>query len=309
MTFVVIENLKGFSQSRPPIVVFMVCLGAFAVALITFAYIVKVRDMPNPDMTEDWNSFLQSFSDVEFCVLSNSSDFVTESTSSATGTSSLPTKKMSEVLKDIETTTFKPITKENEGVVNISLSMLVEMTPTVDFVSIPHNITYLSTTLSGRQLGLNGHVADQVMNVTFTLPFEWNTTKCTGEDCITIPIYTCISFQAPESFFPKTSQPDRCVSSAEGGIEYRVKMVGHKTRQNVMRCEKRPVIQVRYQLDPSLTVMLSLNDRSLINLHLMHTSYFLFVMVITMFCYALVRGRPSKGKVVHYIEKVPTSSA
>lgn len=36
------------------------------------------------------------------------------------------------------------------------------------------------------------------------------------------------------------------------------------------------------------------DDRSLINLHLMHTSYFLFVMVITMFCYAVIKGRPSK---------------
>lgn len=36
------------------------------------------------------------------------------------------------------------------------------------------------------------------------------------------------------------------------------------------------------------------DDRSLINLHLMHTSYFLFVMVITMFCYAVIRGRPIK---------------
>lgn len=26
----------------------------------------------------------------------------------------------------------------------------------------------------------------------------------------------------------------------------------------------------------------------------MHTSYFLFVMVITMFCYAVIKGRPSK---------------
>lgn len=38
----------------------------------------------------------------------------------------------------------------------------------------------------------------------------------------------------------------------------------------------------------------SQDDRSLINLHLMHTSYFLFVMVITMFCYAVIKGRPGK---------------
>lgn len=41
-------------------------------------------------------------------------------------------------------------------------------------------------------------------------------------------------------------------------------------------------------------VRLFQDDRSLINLHLMHTSYFLFVMVITMFCYAVIKGRPGK---------------
>ena len=40
-------------------------------------------------------------------------------------------------------------------------------------------------------------------------------------------------------------------------------------------------------------------DRSVINLHLMHTSYFLFVMMVTLFCYAIIRGRPSKVKVVY----------
>lgn len=40
-------------------------------------------------------------------------------------------------------------------------------------------------------------------------------------------------------------------------------------------------------------------DRSLINLHLMHTSYFLFVMVITLFCYGLIKGHPAKVKAFH----------
>lgn len=52
---------------------------------------------------------------------------------------------------------------------------------------------------------------------------------------------------------------------------------------------------VYYALNLKLTVMVPNDDRSLINLHLMHTSYFLFVMgVITMFCYAVTKGRPSK---------------
>lgn len=54
------------------------------------------------------------------------------------------------------------------------------------------------------------------------------------------------------------------------------------------------------------------DDRSLINLHLMHTSYFLFVMVITMFCYAVVKGRPGKVRQTNpdfCPEKVPQAPA
>ncbi|KAK6190961.1 hypothetical protein SNE40_002717 [Patella caerulea] len=304
MAITMVENLRGFSQSRPPIVVFMICLGAFAVALITFAYIVKVKDFPNPDMAEDWNTFLESFADVEFCVMSNSSDYVTESSSSPTPSSS---DKISKLTQDLMPTTPSN-TPQQEGVVNVSLQMLVEMQPTTDFVSIPHNVTYLSTTLTGNQLGLQGNVANLDVNVTFTLPFEWNTTRCIDEECDPVKILTCISFQAPVSFFPRTSRPKQCPAVVEGGVEYHVKMIGFSGRKNKVWCRSRPVIQMKYKLDPTLTVMLSLHDRSVINLHLMHTSYFLFVMVVTMFCYAIIRGRPSKGKIVHYIEKVPTQA-
>lgn len=52
MAFAIVENIRGFFTSRPPLVVFMICLGAFAIVLITFAYVIKVKDMPNPDVTE-----------------------------------------------------------------------------------------------------------------------------------------------------------------------------------------------------------------------------------------------------------------
>ena len=52
MTFTVVENVRGFFGSRPPLVVFMIFLGSVAVGLITFAYIVKVKDMPDSDVSE-----------------------------------------------------------------------------------------------------------------------------------------------------------------------------------------------------------------------------------------------------------------
>lgn len=49
------------------------------------------------------------------------------------------------------------------------------------------------------------------------------------------------------------------------------------------------------------------SDRSLINLHLMHTSYFLFVMAMTLLLYALLKGRPKLKAVSVIHEKVSQS--
>ena len=53
MLYTVYENLQGFAKTRPPLVIFMVCLGAFAVVLLTLAYVIKVHDnLSNPDLAE-----------------------------------------------------------------------------------------------------------------------------------------------------------------------------------------------------------------------------------------------------------------
>ena len=57
------ENLKGFATSRPPLVVFMVCLGAFAVVLLTLSYYVKVHEVPNPDISQVSSTIYRQTSD------------------------------------------------------------------------------------------------------------------------------------------------------------------------------------------------------------------------------------------------------
>ena len=53
------ENLSGFASSRPPLVIFMVCMGLFAIVLLSLAYYVKWNEIQNPDISqvrifEDW---------------------------------------------------------------------------------------------------------------------------------------------------------------------------------------------------------------------------------------------------------------
>ena len=52
MRFAAIENFKGFATSRPPLMVFMICLGFFAVILLSLAYYVKTKELTNPDISQ-----------------------------------------------------------------------------------------------------------------------------------------------------------------------------------------------------------------------------------------------------------------
>lgn len=40
----------------------------------------------------------------------------------------------------------------------VSVPFLVEVQPTLAFVSIPHNVSHLSTVMKGQQLGLEGWI-------------------------------------------------------------------------------------------------------------------------------------------------------
>lgn len=51
------ENLKSFFKNKPPMVLFVISLGAFALVLLTLAYIIKVQELPNPDLTKVPNCF------------------------------------------------------------------------------------------------------------------------------------------------------------------------------------------------------------------------------------------------------------
>jgi len=46
------ENLKGFAMSRPPVIIFMVCIALISVILMTLAFIVKDNELKKPDVSQ-----------------------------------------------------------------------------------------------------------------------------------------------------------------------------------------------------------------------------------------------------------------
>lgn len=312
--WLIFDNLRGFMASRPPLVMFMLCLGLFAVILLTVGYIVKVRDLHNPD-EKDWNDFLAGFKNVQFCMVWDN-DY-------ANGTvpddsQHIGSKNYNEVISNVHSklkgdssqTTQTPSSPEE--ILMVSVPLWVEVKPTLDFVNIPHNVTHLSTSMNGKQLGIEGENADTEFNVTLTLPYQWNSSLCRSDtNCKVVTIRTCVQLQAPHKLFPHSRKPSArpCeTTNNSGGIENHFKMVSK--RRSAVRpvdivCNSMPSFTMNHESDPSLAIMLTLQDKSAINLHLMHTTYFLFVMVITMLCYGLVKGRPTVVKVKnnnHYTE-------
>ena len=63
----VAENLANFISSKPPTVVFLVCLICFLIVLGSLTDYVKHNEVRNPD-EQDWNTFRQKMAELDFCV-------------------------------------------------------------------------------------------------------------------------------------------------------------------------------------------------------------------------------------------------
>ncbi|XP_075761193.1 transmembrane protein 248 isoform X2 [Pelodiscus sinensis] len=268
-----LENLKVYISSRPPLVVFMISVSAMAIAFLTLGYFFKIKEIKSPEMTEDWNTFLLRFNDLDFCISENETlkHLINDTTAPE---STVPSGQA-------RSSTQSPQTLEDSGPVNISVTITLTLDPLKPF----------------------GRESHEEMNITFTLPAAWNSDDCVLHGhCEQVVFTTCMTVTAASSVFPVTVQPPHCVPEtySNATLWYKIFTTARDSNTkyaqdyNPFWCYKGAIGKVYHALNPKLTVIVPDDDRSLINLHLMHTSYFLFVMVITMFCYAVIKGRPSK---------------
>ncbi|XP_013379424.1 transmembrane protein 248 isoform X1 [Lingula anatina] len=277
------ENAKGFVLGRPPLVVFMVCLAAFAVVLLSLAVYMKTNEVENTDVQINWNTFLKNFAENDFCMDENFT---------------VPTTEPTPVANSLSSPNNSP-----ERTRNYSVALWLTVWPTMDFTRFHYNHSRLLATLRGEDLGLKGHLVSEEVNVTFELPFDWNLTNChSARKCDSVRLRTCVYFQATAQVFPGYRAPETCIPLNESSQGPYSHMTSRKdnTFFRHLWCSQHPKIEVQYEWDPTLNIMLSIGDRSVINLHLMHTSYFLFVMVITIMCYAIIKGKP-KNKTIQVV--------
>ncbi|XP_066466834.1 transmembrane protein 248 [Tiliqua scincoides] len=290
-----LENLRAQISSRPPLVVFMVSVSATAIAFLTLGYFFKIKEIKSPEMTEDWNTFLLRFNDLDFCISENETlkHLINDTTTPESAMTSSQTRP----------STPSPQTLEDSGPVNTSVAITLTLDPLKPFGGFSRNVTHLSSSIFGHQIGLSGRDAHEEINVTFALPAAWNSEDCVLHGHCTQVVFTaCMTVTAAAVVFPVTVQPPHCTPETYVNATFWYKIfttardssTKYAQDYNPFWCYKGAVGKVYHALNPKLTVIVPEDDRSLINLHLMHTSYFLFVMVITMFCYAVIKGRPSK---------------
>ncbi|XP_022052214.1 transmembrane protein 248 isoform X1 [Acanthochromis polyacanthus] len=291
-----VENLRSYINNRPPLVIFMISVSAVAIAFLTIGYFFKIKEIKSPELTEDWNTFLLRFNELDFCVSEN------ETIKHGLNESTTP-ESMVVTSGQARSSTQVPLLLEDSGPINISVPITLTLDPQRPFGGYSRNITHLYATVLGQQVGLSGREAHEEINITFTLPVSWNSDDCVLHGhCEQVVFSTCMTITAASNIFPVTVQPPHCVPETYTNATSWYKVfttvrdsdTKYSQDYNPFWCYKGAIGKVYHALNPKLTVIVPDDDRSLINLHLMHTSYFLFVMVITMFCYAVIKGRPGK---------------
>ncbi|AWO99688.1 Transmembrane protein 248 isoform 2 [Scophthalmus maximus] len=291
-----IENLRSYINNRPPLVIFMISVSAVAIAFLTIGYFFKIKEIKSPELTEDWNTFLLRFNELDFCVSEN------ETIKHGLNESTTP-ESMVVTSGQARSSTQATLLLEDSGPINISVPITLTLDPQRPFGGYSRNITHLYATVLGQQVGLSGREAHEEINITFTLPVSWNSDECVLHGhCEQVVFSTCMTISGASNIFPVTVQPPHCVPETYTNATSWYKVfttvrdsdTKYSQDYNPLWCYKGAIGKVYHALNPKLTVIVPDDDRSLINLHLMHTSYFLFVMVITMFCYAVIKGRPGK---------------
>uniref|UniRef100_A0A131XRZ1 Putative conserved plasma membrane protein n=1 Tax=Ixodes ricinus TaxID=34613 RepID=A0A131XRZ1_IXORI len=319
MTVSVTQNLRAFALSHPPLLVFTSCLVAFGVTMVALAYIIGGTDLPNPDIDLDWNVFLTRLSELHYCVGPRSPDggggpderpLSLVNRAASVGPPPLPPAPNSTA--DVPRVKAVDRSKSLSALLpDLGASELAEEGPNVT-VAVAVSATFFREALGapvlwhgrakGYMLGLSGKRAKEQLLMTLLLwPRSSNGSLseqfCTGKHCRVVAD-TCLILQGPSNLLPKTKRPPRCFLEAVPPTTSRQVFLQRSAADTGGRvnCSGGIWTTFLYKPDPDLTVMLSYGDRSLVNLHLIHTSYFLFFMVMTLACYAVVRGRFLKVK-------------
>jgi hypothetical protein len=190
------ENLKDFVSSKPPTVVFLVCLFSFVVVLASLSSFVNHNEIRNVD-EEDWNAFRDRMTEIDFCI---------------------------KYPKENEPLVRK--TNLNAQLIKETLmeSFSYDVTFIIDYGGNKSEIessAELNGVLKGFHLGLQKSEKSEIIQVDFKIgsvkpTVEAKDPECAqriykGKKCFRLLVNGCMTLTGLASIFPKTNKkPEAC---------------------------------------------------------------------------------------------------
>lgn len=247
-----VSNLRDQLSQHPPVVVFFLCILILSITFVSFGLYSRYHDIKNPDISLDWNQVLGSIAGFSFCTHLNDTDAHLEEDS----------PRMVEHADTITT---------NVSMNTSHVSLLVPLVITGEIRSD----SVISTTMLGSQLGMKGDAANTTVNITLHLHSGVSNNQ-TG------PQLTCLQLTALTHVLPQTLSPPECslVENVDNSTSP-VRAVAIETYKH----DSPHCFNMKFAEDPSLTFMLTQEEKAVCRYHLLLVSISLLVICILMsFC-------------------------
>lgn len=267
-----IRNLIGFAASKPPCVIFTVCLAACAVGLLSLGFYVHEHGLVLIDGNEskELETLIAGFQEQKFCVFGNETG-MTSSSNSTNDTTLLP----------------------------VPVRFSIQILPKRGFKTRDQHVTHLTTMIDASEAGITGV---GLINVTLSLSEPWHT-KCEEKENCNREFDSCAVMMLPKNVIPQDflDKPDCNRTAVHTMVEMHSLVSGTSLRPRGWcpdGVEAHAVHTVT--MNPAA---LQMTDEQTVNLRLQYSSYFLFVMVVTSVLYGMIKGKPFKNgkKVLHVL--------
>jgi len=274
-----LHNVKGFSASRPPVVIFVICLISFACATLAMALFIDHTEVViNPEIKGNWKKFLESLGSLSLCA------------SVSDGNQGSDYNEIFQLMDDSYN-----ITGKNMALITLQASVKL----TRELKRLPaNNIVAVSGSFDVE--GPPKHCYDRVstltsVNISFVIPEDLTESEAKE---------VCILVTGPIELLPFGVRSSVCSPSF---VNKTITQFGSIRSTNPNKtdsfCREGSSLRLNYSNELNEEFFLSKQERWIIYFRLIHASYFIFVIALTFICYSFIRGRQNHSSST--IDKVP----
>lgn len=269
------KNLIAFATTRPPCVVFVIFLSIFAFGFLALGYYIQHSNIADTQASKGWNNFYSKLSLLTMCV--NGSNVLNKTGS-----------------------IYKKNYNVYDQMVNISLPVELTVKP------IPGEPAINTSQLSGLAPSYLLQIADYLFTDSpIWIRLEPNTLlgPCIIEEnhfdaeCREMTYSACVTVLLPMFLVPIV-KPRTCNGTSSGKLTTtRMTVQGPYTRDGETvrsKCDGQLEMSIAKRKHLDTEYLLSITDKTQLNLRLQLAGYFLFVVLLSFLLYAAIKGRHFK---------------